>query len=57
MINNHEEISIVYGEKELIKEFVESFNWDRMHDDAPVKAILIKGDRKKELKHFLRRKG
>ncbi len=48
-----ESIALVYGEKKLVKEFLESFNWDRMHDDAPIKAILVRGDMKKDLKHFI----
>jgi len=49
----YHQIALVYGEKKMVKEFLESFNWDRMHDDAPIKAILVRGDMKKELKHFL----
>ena len=51
--NQIQSIALVYGEKKLVKEFLESFNWDRMHDDAPIKAILVRGDMKKDLKHFL----
>ena len=37
-------IAIVYCNKDLVEYFVEQFNIDRMHDDAPIKAILVKGD-------------
>ena len=44
---------IVYGKKNLVKYFVEQFNMDRLHDGEEVKAILAKGDLKKDLKHFI----
>ena len=57
--NEIEEIAIVYGKKELVAYFVEQFNIDRLynidrlHDGEKVKAILVKADSKKDLKHFL----
>ena len=48
-----QEISIVYGKKDLIIEFLEIFYMDRQHDGAPLSAILLKGDMKKELKKFI----
>jgi len=45
--------AVVYGKKGLVEYFVEQFNWDRLHDGEDVKAILIKGDLKKDLKHFI----
>jgi len=48
-----QEIAIVYGKKDLIVEFLEIFRMDRMHDGAPLSAILLKGDMKKELKKFV----
>ncbi|MBI2655140.1 hypothetical protein HYX06_01820 [Candidatus Woesearchaeota archaeon] len=47
------QIAIVYGNKGLVEYFVEQFNLDRLHDGEDVKAILIKGDLKKDLKHFI----
>ena len=47
-----QQIAIVYGKKELVEYFVEQFNIDRLHDEE-VKAILVKGDLKKDLKHFI----
>lgn len=46
-------IAIIYGKKELIEEFLENFQIDRAHDGAEIKAILIKGDMKKEIKKFI----
>ena len=47
------EIAIVYGKKDLVEYFVEQFNLDRLHDGEEVKAILVKGDFKKDLKHHI----
>ena len=51
--NEIEEIAIVYGKKDLVEYFVEQFNIDRLHDEEEVKAILVKGDLKKDIKHFI----
>ena len=51
--NKIEEIAIVYGKKDLVEYFVEQFDIDRLHDGAPIKAILAKGSLKKALKHFI----
>ena len=48
-----QEIAIVYGKKELIEEFLEIFNMDRAHDNAPINAILVQGDMKQYLKKFI----
>ena len=48
-----QQIAIVYGKKDLVDYFVEQFNIDRLHDEEEVKAILVKSDLKKDLKHFL----
>ena len=48
-----QQIAIVYGKKDLVDYFVEQFNIDRIHDGKEVKAILVKGDLKKDLKHFI----
>ena len=48
-----QQIAIVYGKKDLVDYFVEQFNIDRLHDGEEVKATLVKGDLKKDLKHFL----
>ena len=48
-----QQIAIVYGNKDLVEYFVEQFNWDRLHDGEEVKAVLVKDDLKKDLKHFL----
>ena len=48
-----QQIAIVYGKKDLVEYFVEQFNIDRLHDGEEVKAILVKGDFKKDLKHFI----
>ena len=48
-----EEIAIVYGKKDLIIEFLEIFNMDRAHDGAPLSAVLLKGDMKKEFKKLI----
>ena len=48
-----QEIAIIYGKKDWIMEFLEIFEMDRMHDGAPLNAILLKGDMKKELKKFI----
>lgn len=48
-----QQIAIVYGKKDLIIEFLEIFNMDRMHDGAPINAIQIKGEMKKKIKRFI----
>jgi len=48
-----QQIAIVYGRKDLVEYFVEQFNIDRIHDGEEVKAILVRDDLKKDLKHFL----
>ena len=48
-----QQIAIVYGKKDLVDYFVEQFNIDRLHDGEEVKAILVRDDLKKDLKHFL----
>ena len=48
-----QQIAIIYGKKELVEYFVEQFNIDRLHDGEEIKAILVKNDSKKDLKHFL----
>ena len=48
-----QEIAVIYGKKELIEEFLEIFNMDRQHDGAPLKAIQLKGETKKDLKKFI----
>ena len=48
-----QQIAIVYGKKDLVKYFVEQFNIDRLHDEEEIKAILVKDDLKKDLKHFI----
>ncbi len=39
-----QQIAVIYGKKELIEEFLEMF---RMHDEAPLSAILLEGEMKK----------
>jgi len=51
--NEIESIALIYGQKELIEEFLDIFNMDRAHDKAPISAILLKGEMKKELKKFI----
>ena len=51
--SNIQQIAIVYGKKDLVEYFVEQFNIDGLHDEEEVKATLVKGDFKKDLKHFL----
>ena len=48
-----QQIAIVYGNKDLVEYFVEQFNIDRLHDGEEIKAILVKDDLKKDLKHFI----
>ena len=48
-----EELAIIYGNKELIIEFLENLEIAKRHDDAPINAILLKGDMKKEVKKFV----
>ena len=48
-----QQIAIVYGKKDLVEYFVEQFNIDRLHDGEEVKATLVKGDLKNDLKHFI----
>jgi len=52
--NEIEEIVIVYGKKDLVEYFVEQFNIDRLHDEASIKAILVKGDMKAYLKNSIK---
>ena len=51
--NTKNEFAIIYGKKDLVDYFVEQFNIDRLHDGEKVKAILVQGDLKKDLKHFI----
>ena len=46
-------IAIVYGKKELVEEFIDQFQMDRAHDQAPINAIQLKGEMKKEMKKWL----
>ena len=46
-------IAIIYGKKELIEQFLEIFHMDRAHDNAPLNALLLKGDMKKDVKKFI----
>ena len=48
-----QQIAIVYGKKDLVEYFVEQFNIDRLHDGEEIKAILVKGNFKKDLKQFI----
>ena len=48
-----QQIAIVYGKKDLVDYFVEQFNIDRLHDGEEIKTILVQGDLKKDLKHFI----
>jgi len=48
-----QQIAIVYGKKGLVEYFVEQFEIDRLHDGEKIKAILVEGELKKDLKHFL----
>ena len=48
-----QQIAVVYGKKDLVEYFIEQFNIDRLHDGEEIKAILAKGDLKKDLKHFI----
>jgi len=48
-----QQIAVIYGKKEFIQEFLDIFTMDRMHDGAPINAIQIKGDMKKEIKKFI----
>ena len=48
-----QQIAIVYGKKDLVEYFVEQFNIDRLHDGEKVKAILIRDDLQKDIKHFI----
>ena len=48
-----QQIALIYGKKELIEEFLEIFYMDRAHDGAPLSAVLLKGDMKKEIKRFV----
>ena len=48
-----QQIAIVYGKKDLVEYFVEQFNMDRLHDGEEVKAILVRDDLKKDLKHSI----
>ncbi|MBI2101361.1 hypothetical protein HYT53_02010 [Candidatus Woesearchaeota archaeon] len=55
--NEIEKIAVVYGNKDLVKYFVEQFNMDRLHGREEIKAILVKDDLKKDLKHFIYKGG
>lgn len=46
-----QQIAIVYGKKDLVEYFIEQFSIDRLHDGEEIKAILTKGDLRKDLKH------
>ena len=46
-------IVLLYGKKELVEEFLEKFNNDRQQDGAELKAILLEGEMKKEVKKFI----
>lgn len=48
-----QEIALVYGKKELVEEFLENFRLDRMHDQAPITAILVENEMKKGLKKWI----
>ena len=48
-----QQIAIVYGKKDLVEYFVEQFSIDRLHDGEEIKAILVRDDLKKDLKHFI----
>ena len=48
-----QQIAIVYGKKDLVEYFVEQFSMDRLHDGEEIKAILVRDDLKKDLKHFI----
>ena len=48
-----QEIAVVYGKKDLIEEFLDQFHMDRAHDNAPLNAVLLEGEGKKELKRFV----
>jgi hypothetical protein len=50
---NIQQIAIIYGKKGLVEEFIEQFHIDRKHDGAPLNAVLVNGERKKELKRFI----
>jgi len=47
------EFLLLYAKKELIEEFLDIFQMDRMHDNAPINSVLLKGDIKKELKNWV----
>ena len=51
--NEIQELAIIYGKKDLIEQFLEIFYMDRAHDGAPLNAVLVQGDMKKELKKFI----
>ena len=48
-----QEIAIIYGKKDWIMEFLEIFEMDRMHDGAPLSAVLLKGDMKQYSKQYI----
>lgn len=50
---NIELVAIVYGKKDLILEFLENFQMDRMHDGAELNAVLLRGNMKHEVKKFI----
>ena len=49
------EFLLLYGKKPLIEEFLENFRMDRMHDNAELNAVLLKGNMKKEVKKWLQK--
>jgi hypothetical protein len=44
---------LLYGPKPLIEEFLDIFQMDRAHDGAPLNAVLLPNNMKKELKRFI----
>jgi len=48
-----QELAIIYGKKDLIEEFLDIFYMDRAHDGAPLNAILLEGEMKKEVKKWV----
>jgi len=51
--NEIQSIALIYGKKDLIIEFLENFHIDRQHDGAPINAVLLKEEMKKELKKWV----
>jgi hypothetical protein len=48
---------LLYGPKPLINEFLDIFQMDRAHDGAPLNAVLLEGDMKKELRKQITNNG